>query len=79
MVYMASSGSVVLLICLVMKLSHKPLALIVPVAFVIGILLPNIIVKMKGEKRIKKFLSLFPDAIDFIVRGLRSGLPVTSL
>jgi tight adherence protein B len=30
-----------------------------------------------GAKRLKKFLVLFPDAIDFIVRGLRSGLPVT--
>ena len=32
---------------------------------------------MKGAGRIKSFLKLFPDAIDFIVRGLRSGLPVT--
>ncbi len=30
-----------------------------------------------GAKRIKKFLATFPEAIDTMCRGIRSGLPVT--
>ena len=30
-----------------------------------------------GARRRKKFLAILPDALDLIVRGLRSGLPVT--
>ena len=43
----------------------------------VGILFPLKYVNMKIEKKMKVFLSIFPDAIDLIVRGLRSGLPVT--
>ncbi len=43
----------------------------------IGLFLPHVVIGIKGNRRVKKFLQLFPDAIDFIVRGLRSGLPVT--
>lgn len=42
-----------------------------------GFIVPRFIVNFRANKRIKKFLILFPDAIDFIVRGLRSGLPVS--
>ena len=42
-----------------------------------GLIIPNFILGYLGNKRIKKFMTIFPDAIDFIVRGLRSGLPVT--
>jgi tight adherence protein B len=30
-----------------------------------------------GRKRIKKFLASFPEAIDTMCRGIRSGLPIT--
>jgi tight adherence protein B len=30
-----------------------------------------------GKRRVAKFVALFPDAIDLIVRALRSGLPVS--
>ncbi len=30
-----------------------------------------------GERRAKTFTNLFPDGIDLMVRGLRSGLPVS--
>jgi tight adherence protein B len=30
-----------------------------------------------GKRRIKAFLNLFPDAIDLMVRALRSGLPIS--
>lgn len=44
---------------------------------VIGFGLPHMVVGMSIQRRTKRFLQLFPDAIDLIVRGLRAGLPVT--
>jgi tight adherence protein B len=41
----------------------------------IGILLPNKVIKIMGNRRVNKFMKEFPNAIDMIVRGLRSGLP----
>jgi tight adherence protein B len=38
--------------------------------------LPQWVVTFLGQRRIKKFSSLFSDAIDVIVRGIKSGLPV---
>ncbi|MEZ5691083.1 MAG: type II secretion system F family protein [Rickettsiales bacterium] len=49
----------------------------IPVALIAGIWLPFKIIKMKMEKRSREFLRAFPEAIDLIVRGLRSGLPVS--
>lgn len=43
----------------------------------IGGAVPYGVVAYLGGKRQKEFSNLFPDAIDLIVRGLKSGLPVT--
>ena len=48
-----------------------------PIAFAIGIGLPHFFIGFLISQRLKKFTSLFPEAIDLIVRGLRSGLPVS--
>lgn len=42
-----------------------------------GIGLPHVVVGHLIARRIRKFLATFPEAIDLIVRGLKSGLPVT--
>lgn len=39
--------------------------------------IPHMVVNFRIKRRTKRFLLLFPDAIDLIVRGLRAGLPVT--
>jgi tight adherence protein B len=41
-----------------------------------GFGLPRFIVKWLGKRRVKKFTLLFANAVDVIVRGIRSGLPV---
>ncbi len=46
-------------------------------AAIIGFGLPHLIISAMINARINKFVSLFPDALDLIVRGLRSGLPIT--
>jgi len=39
--------------------------------------LPHIVIKKMITRRVAKFNSNFPDAIELMVRGLRSGLPIT--
>jgi tight adherence protein B len=43
----------------------------------IGLLLPHVAVGFLSSRRTTKFMNVLPDAIDLIVRGLKSGLPVT--
>jgi len=45
--------------------------------FTIGFGLPHIIIGRQITKRAKKFSALLPEALDLIVRGVRSGLPVS--
>jgi tight adherence protein B len=47
------------------------------IGLVAGVWIPYKFLNMKITKQNKAFLQLFPDAIDLIVRGLRSGLPVS--
>jgi len=42
-----------------------------------GIALPHYVLGVLIRRRAKRFLARFADAIDLIVRGLRSGLPIT--
>src|SRR5919106_1586152 len=43
----------------------------------VGIGLPHFIVGKMIKRRVAKFTANFPDAIELMVRGLRSGLPIT--
>ncbi len=51
--------------------------LLVPASLGLGLGLPHFVVGYMGSKRIKRFLGTFPEAIDTMCRGIRSGLPVT--
>ncbi|WP_138379282.1 type II secretion system F family protein [Luteithermobacter gelatinilyticus] len=42
-----------------------------------GLALPHMVVSALIKKRLEKFTTQFPEAIDLIVRGLKAGLPVT--
>lgn len=44
---------------------------------VLGLALPHNAVNYLGNRRINKFTAILPDAIDLLVRGLRSGLPIS--
>jgi tight adherence protein B len=47
------------------------------IGLLIGVLLPHLVIGRMGKRRVAAFVALFPDAIDLIVRALRSGLPVS--
>lgn len=53
-----------------------PIYLAIFVVPVLLLLLPKKIVRSKIKKREKKYLETLPDAIDVLVRGVRTGLPV---
>ena len=54
-----------------------PMVGIVSLGIVGGIGLPRLVLKFLAKRRINRFTALFADAIDVIVRGIRSGLPVS--
>lgn len=47
------------------------------IGLAIGFGLPHMVISFLIKKRITHFTASFPDAIELLVRGLRSGLPVT--
>ncbi|HEU5047744.1 MAG TPA: type II secretion system F family protein [Rickettsiales bacterium] len=73
---MGSAGVVALCVGLFLLTGKSAFGGII-VGVMLGVVVPHFVIGFLGGRRIKKFLVLFPDAIDFIVRGLRSGLPVT--
>jgi tight adherence protein B len=42
-----------------------------------GLLLPHLYVGFRRRRRFARFRNLFPDAIDVIVRGIKSGVPLS--
>jgi tight adherence protein B len=56
--------------------SGAPLYLIPGVLLAAGLGIPRWVVSYLRKKRIKAFLSEFPNAIDVIVRAIKSGLPL---
>ncbi len=56
---------------------HMPLLLAVAVGIAAGLGLPHVVVSNMTDRRLKRFRQLFPEAIDLMVRGIRSGLPIS--
>jgi tight adherence protein B len=54
-----------------------PFLLAVFIGLFFGIGLPHYIIGKLIKRRVAQFTARFPDAIDLMVRGLRSGLPIT--
>lgn len=59
------------------SLAGLPFLLAILIGVIVGVGLPHAMVGMLAKRRANRFIALFPEAIDLIVRGLRSGLPVT--
>jgi tight adherence protein B len=72
-IYSAISG--LLLGFLFYVLTHK-LYLAGAAAVVGAVGLPTWVINYLAKKRLKKFVNLFPDTIDVIVRGVKAGLPL---
>jgi tight adherence protein B len=73
---LTSLGIFVVVSALVLLKSGAPLLALV-VGALTGAGIPHIVVNHLVKKRTTAFITKFADAIDLLVRGLRSGLPVT--
>ena len=60
-----------------LKFKGTPTLLALMVGLLVGIGGPHFVVGKMIKRRLAKFTANFPDAIELMVRGLRSGLPIT--
>ena len=75
--YIYVSVGLALIIAVVLFLKSHSVMLSLVVGLFIGAGLPHFVVGYFVKKRCDQFTNKFPDAIELLVRGLRSGLPVT--
>ncbi|MES2056840.1 MAG: type II secretion system F family protein [Pseudomonadota bacterium] len=73
---MATVGILVVVSAL-LWLQGLPLALSLLLGVVLGAGIPHMVVGFFIKRRIAQFTAKLPDAIELLVRGLRSGLPIT--
>ena len=68
---------VIVAVVLALQIKGAPLILSLLLGMFFGIGGPHFVIGRMIKRRINKFNSNFPDAIELMVRGLRSGLPIT--
>ena len=74
--YLSASGGLAFTIMALLWLKGAPLYLALFAGLMVGAGLPHLVINFLIKKRIKQFTANFPDAIELLVRGLKSGLPV---
>ena len=75
--YASICGGITVVVIALLMLRGFPLLLSTMIGLFFGIGGPYFIVGKMIKRRLLKFNSNFPDAIELMVRGLRSGLPIT--
>ncbi len=75
--YLYASLGLALVVAVVVYLRTGALLLSLGVGILFGAGIPHMVVNFFVKKRTNAFNAKFPDAIELLVRGLRSGLPVT--
>ncbi|MFX6334982.1 hypothetical protein ABTF54_20155, partial [Acinetobacter baumannii] len=69
------SGGLILVPAMLLWLRGAPLLLALFVGLLMGAGLPHWFIGKLIQRRVAKFNAKFPDGIELLVRGLRSGLP----
>ena len=75
--YLMGSVGIALAIALVLGLKGLPIMLAIALGLFAGVAIPHFTVSHLINRRVGQFNTRFPDAIDLMVRGLRSGLPIS--
>ncbi len=75
--YFLASIGLALIVAVALLIKGAPLFLGLFVGLACGVGIPHLAVAFMIKKRMDRFNVSFPDAIELLVRGLRSGLPVT--
>jgi tight adherence protein B len=68
---------VMLLVAIALIVKGAPFILALLLGMFLGVGGPHFVIGRMIKRRINKFTTNFPDAIELMVRGLRSGLPIT--
>ena len=75
--YAGVSGGLALFVSALLLIKGAPFFLAFFAGTFAGVGLPHVVIGKMCKRRINKFTVNFPDAIELMVRGLRSGLPIT--
>lgn len=75
--YMYASGGLAFVTMAILLLKGASFLVGVSGGLLIGAGLPHMVVNFLMGRRIKNFTTNFPDAIELLVRGLKSGMPVS--
>jgi tight adherence protein B len=75
--YLYACAGTIGVVTLLLLAKSGNLMLSIAVGLAVGIGLPHMVVGSMIKRRLGSFVAKFPDAIELLVRGLRSGLPVT--
>ena len=74
--WLASLATGMIALVMFKVLTAQSLPVIATLAAATGILLPHIFVERRRNARFRRFTQEFPNAVDVIVRGVKSGLPL---
>ncbi|KQN00299.1 MULTISPECIES: type II secretion system F family protein [unclassified Sphingomonas] len=75
--YLMASCGLFAVTALLLLIKGMPFLLALLFGLFVGAGLPHFVVGKLIQRRVAKFTAKFPDAIELLVRGLRSGLPIT--
>ena len=74
--YLYASLGIALAVTAIIYLRSGAVILSLAIGVVVGAGVPHFVVNSSVKRRLAKFNAKFPDGIELLVRGLRSGLPV---
>jgi tight adherence protein B len=74
--YLAANAVLALVSGGLFALTSLPVLGVPLVAVIVGVGVPKLVVAIMAKRRVGKFTTAFADALDVIVRGIRSGLPL---
>jgi tight adherence protein B len=75
--YGLATVGITVVIAALLIVKGVPFLLALLIGLFVGVGLPHFIVGKLIKRRVGKFTARFPDAIELMVRGLRSGLPIS--
>jgi tight adherence protein B len=74
---MASAGLAAVAVIGLLVGAHIGFVPSLVLGLLVGMAVPHLVIGRLGKRRLAAFIALFPEAIDLIVRAIRSGLPVS--
>jgi tight adherence protein B len=75
--YLLASLGLATVVALGILMKGAPWYLAALVGLALGLMIPHMVISFLIKKRVADFTTRFPDAIELMVRGLRSGLPIS--